>query len=146
MYRIGYILIVLAVIGCSSKAGEITVYPLLCNGSLHNDDCRGQWLLLKRTVYRISAAKQKVSYWTPGATTTPKQLAKCTVKDTEDWRCSDPDGTAEKDMESGVFSIHFHKYAGSDVDKDYEARTRYVSWLRYWMARFSAWVKPPREY
>ena len=145
MRRIVYTLIALAVIGCSSKAGEVTLYPLLCNGPLQNGNCHGNWMLMKRTVYRISADKQAVSYWMQGTTAPPKKLAKCMVKDTEDWQCSDPDGSSEKSMKAGEFSIHFGNYKGSDVDKDYEARTRYVSWLRYWMTWFDSWLSAPIE-
>ncbi len=146
MRRIGYALIALTVIGCSSKAGEVTIYPLLCSTSLRNGDCHGTWLLLKRTVFRVSAAKQAVSYWTPGKENSPKQLAECVVRDTKNWQCIDPDGTAQVGMASGEFSHHIGNYTGSDVDKKYERRTRYVSVMRYWMARFSAWLKPPIEY
>jgi hypothetical protein len=146
MRRIGYVLIALTVIGCSSKSGEITVYPLLCKGSIQNGSCRGHWLILKRTVYRISADKQAVSSLMLGTAAPPKKLSKCMVSDTENWRCSDPDGTSEKQMASGEFSVHIRNYAGSDIDKDYEMRTRYVSRLRYWLAEFKSWVKPPSEY
>jgi hypothetical protein len=145
MRGVGYALAALAMVACSSRSGDVTVYPLLCSESLHDGDCRGQWLLLSRTVYRVSADQQAVSYWTPG-TQTPKELAKCVVSDTANWHCSDPDGSAEKGMTSGEFTIHIGNYAGSDVDKEYQTRTRYVSPLQYWIAWFRSWLKPPSEY
>jgi len=146
MRRIGYALIALTVIGCSSKTGEVTIYPLLCSASVQNGNCHGQWLLLKRTVFRVSAAKQAVSYWMPGKENSPKRLAKCLVRDTEDWQCSDPDGTTQMRMASGEFSHYIGNYKGSNVDKKYERRTRYVSGVRYWMTWFRTWLKPPLEY
>ena len=146
MRRIGYALIALTVIGCTSKTGEVTIYPLLCSASLVNGDCRGQWLPLKKTVFRISAAKQTVSSWMPGTANSPKQLAKCVVHDTENWQCSDPDDSVDQGMASGEFSNHIGSYTGSEVDKKYEMRTRYVSGLRYWLTWFRTWLQPPREY
>ena len=146
MRHIGYVLIALTVIGCTSKAGEVTIYPLLCSTSLQNGDCHGQWLPLKKTVFRISVDKQAVTYWMPGTANLPKKLSKCVVRDTENWQCSDPDGSADKRMESGEFSNHIGNYVGSDVDKKYEMRTRYVSWPLYWTTWFKSWLQPPREY
>jgi len=147
MRQLSYALIALAVIGCSSgEAGEVTLYPLLCDEALHHGKCYGNWLLLKKVDYKISKKLQDVSYWIPGSSDKPKHLEKCSVSDTNDWDCHEPDGTAEKRMQSGKFSVLFGNYSGSDVDKEYEKRTHYVSWLRYSFARFTTWLKPPKEY
>lgn len=145
MRRISYALIALAVIGCTSKAGEVTIYPLFCSSSLKNGDCHGEWLVLKRIVFRVSATKQSVSYSTPGKADSTKHLTKCVVRDTKDWQCSDPDGSTEMRMASGEFSSHIVSNTGSDVDKKYERRKRYVSAVRYWATWFSTWLKPPLE-
>ena len=145
MRRISYALIALAVIGCASKAGEVTIYPLFCSTPLHNGHCDdGDWLVLKRIVFKVSKTKQSVSYSTPGEADSPKQLTKCVVRDTRDWQCSDPDGATEMRMASGEFSSHIvKKTTGSDAKKYYDKRKRYVSGVRYWATWLSMWVKPP---
>jgi hypothetical protein len=146
MRRAGYALIALAVIGCTSKSGEITIYPLLCNESLQNDSCHGEWLLLNKTVYRISAKQQTVTYWSPMKSDLPKKLTKCVVRDVRNWQCSDTDGSADDRMEAGKFSRQIGDDGGSALDKKYEMRTRYVSRFQYWKIWLRSWLFSPSEY
>jgi hypothetical protein len=146
MRRAGYVLIALAVIGCTSKSGEITIYPLLCNESLQNNNCHGGWLLLNKTVYRISAKQQTVTSLSPMKSDLPKKLTKCVVRDVQNWQCSDPDGSSYDRMEAGNFSRQIGDSRGSALDKKYEMRTRYVSWFRYWKIWLSSWLSSPSEY
>ncbi len=130
--RIGCVLAIAAIIGCTSKSGEVTVYPLLCTESVQDESCSGKWLTLNTTVYRVSEERQRVIYWPPGISDSPRELTKCVVRNVENWKCSYPDDSADLQMEAGQFSVHVNDYMGSEVAKEHEARTRYVSWFQYW--------------
>jgi hypothetical protein len=54
------------------------------------------------------------------------------VRDVGNWNCSYPDESADLQMEAGRFSVRVNDYTGSEVTKEHEIQTRYVSWFRYW--------------
>jgi len=135
---VGCIIIALAIIGCTSKSGEITVYSLWCEKPLQNAECRGKLSTSNPTVYRISEERQLVIYWTPGISDSPSKLSKCVVRDVENWQCSYPDDSADLYMEDGQFRVHANENIWFDTKQ-----TLYVSWLQYWKLKltrlFSYW-------
>lgn len=135
---IGVIFIVLTMMGCTSKSGEITVYPLRCTGSMKHGSCTGKWLPLNSTVYRVSEARQSVIYWMPDISESPNRLEKCVVRDVENWRCSYSDDSADLVMEGGSLSVHVNDFGNmAKTAKKHDHGTRYVSWFRYWITKLS---------
>lgn len=130
--RIGWLMIALALTACTSKNGEITVYPLLCDGSIQNGKCSGKWLPLNATVYRVSEDRQSVIYWTPGILDTPMKLANCVVRNVENWQCTYQDKSATLIMTAGRFTEESNDHMVSAITKQNEIRTRYVGWFQYW--------------
>jgi hypothetical protein len=125
-------MIALALTACTSKSGEITVHPLLCDGSVQNGKCSGKWLSLNATVYRVSEDRQSVIYWTPAIFDTPMKLANCVVRNVKNWQCTYQDKSAILIMNAGRFTVEVNNQMVSATTKQNEMRTRYVGWFQYW--------------
>lgn len=137
MRLIGCVLMVAALIACTSKSGEITVYAFLCTESIQNEKCSGKWLPLNATVYRVSEDHQTVIYWTPGIVDSPRELTKCIVQDVKNWQCTFPDSSANVYMDAGHLTAHVNDDTVSVVTRRIEMRKRYVGWFKYWRFRLT---------
>jgi hypothetical protein len=128
--------------------GDITKYPVSCTETIENNLCTGTWYTLNPTTYRVFADQQLVVYWTPGIRDTPEKLSNCVVRDIRNWVCKYNDGSAELQMNDGVFSEstnrNMYTKEGFDFHVEFEARTRYVSMWRWWQINLGYRTKDHR--
>jgi hypothetical protein len=107
---------------------DVAVYPVMKQNRLP----------LNPSVYRVDSERQTVIYWTPGVDEAPSDLARCAVRDAENWRCRYPDGSAILEMKHGKY--HTVPLVGPLVD-DPDKQIEYVTEAE-WRAARQGWRDP----
>lgn len=111
-------------VGCGAS-NEVTIYPMDCRIPVENDVCNGDATILPRQVFAVFPEKQVVVLQVRSFVGDIETLAKCSVRNVQNWECKEPNRNVYYKMIDGEF-----RRIRADGTTD---GTFYVSQYRWWL-------------